>query len=77
MPRCGVADERPAHGDDRSSATPLAAPGSVSGAASSRDPDWLVLDANTGGTSAIDVAAESDGDDSLKGEAFLEALRVF
>ena len=61
-PRFGVDNESPARGNDRASATPLAAPGSVSGAASSGDPDWFVFDAVTGGTYAIDVAPESDGE---------------
>ena len=46
-PRFGVDNESPARGNDRASATPLAAPGSVSGAASSGDSDWFVFDAVT------------------------------
>ncbi len=61
-PRFGVDNESPAHGHDRASATPLAAAGSVSGAASSGDSDWFVFDAVTGGTYAIDVAPESEGE---------------
>ena len=60
--RFGVDDESPAHGNDRASATPLAVPGSVWGAASSGDSDWFVFDASTGGTYAIDVTPESDGE---------------
>ena len=60
--RFGVEDESPAHGSDRASATPLGVPGSVSGSASSADSDWFVFDAVTGGTYAIDVTPESDGE---------------
>ena len=61
-PRFGVDNENPDHGNNRATATPLAAPGSVSGAASSGDPDWFVFDAVTGGTYAINVSRESDGE---------------
>ncbi|MCY3805625.1 MAG: hypothetical protein OXG91_03905 [bacterium] len=62
VPGFGVENKSPAHGNDRAGATPLAAPGSVSGAASSGDPDWFVFDAVTDGTYAIDVTPESDGE---------------
>lgn len=61
-PRFGVDNESPAHGNDRAGATPLAAPGSVSGTASSGDPDWFVFDAVTGGTYEIGAVPESEGE---------------
>ena len=61
-PRFGVDDESPDHAHSRARARPLAAPGSFSGVASSGDPDWFVFDAVTGGTYAMDVRPESDGE---------------
>ena len=77
--RFGVDDESPAHGNDRASATPLAVPGSVWGAASSGDSDWFVFDASTGGTYAADVSPESDGEFTVAvfdGEGVVPGLPV-